>query len=67
MPLVTRASDVSSKTPKHLKAHLLKALLHQCPGCWAVGYYFIPKDGWIECNCGEQMTLVDLRAKQSAS
>ena len=34
--------------------------LYQCPGCWS--YLFMaPLDGGYECECGEGMTLIDLR------
>jgi hypothetical protein len=37
--------------------------LFQCPGCWAYGLHLAPKDGWIECDCGERRTLIDLRER----
>lgn len=37
--------------------------LHQCPGCWAIA--LVPGGIEYECECGERMTLVDLRARTS--
>ena len=36
---------------------------YQCPGCWSYGMFRVPVDGWIECDCGEAMTLIDLRSR----
>ena len=35
--------------------------VHQCPGCWAIAC--VPAGVEYECECGERMTLVDLRAR----
>lgn len=39
-------------------------LMHQCPGCWSAGFHEPPEDGWIECDCGEKMDVIDLRAAE---
>jgi hypothetical protein len=37
--------------------------VHQCPGCWAIA---LVADGVeYECQCGERMTLIDLRARST--
>ena len=49
--------------------------LYQCPGCWSYGLWAIPvgggrsktDEGWIECECGERMTRIDLRRSERAS
>lgn len=48
---------------------LIKTLwLMQCPGCWSYGTFALPLNGWVECDCGEKMSAVDLRlADQNAS
>lgn len=40
--------------------------LYQCPGCWGYGLFRRPVskrrgEGWIECECGERMSRIDLR------
>ncbi len=37
-------------------------LMHQCPGCWSVSALPATADGY-ECECGERLTLIDLRAR----
>jgi hypothetical protein len=39
-------------------------LLHQCPGCWSYTLHEPPEGGWVECDCGEKMDVVDLRDKK---
>jgi hypothetical protein len=34
-------------------------LLGQCPGCWAV--HRLPSTADYECECGERVTVIDLR------
>lgn len=36
-------------------------LLMQCPGCWSVVESEKPQGGWLECDCGEKLTVIDLR------
>ena len=43
----------------------LESFLYQCPGCWSYGTFLKPKDGWIECDCGQRMTRVDLRNSET--
>jgi hypothetical protein len=38
--------------------------LYQCPGCFSYGPSSRPEGGWIECECGERMTLIDLRERR---
>lgn len=41
-------------------------MLYQCPGCWSYGIW--PKiPGGYECDCGERLTLIDLRARREQS
>lgn len=35
--------------------------VYQCPGCWAIA--LLAGGVEYECECGERMTLVDLRAR----
>jgi hypothetical protein len=42
-------------------------MLHQCPGCYSTGLHTVPEGGWIECECGERRTLVDLRSLDKPS
>lgn len=42
-----------------------KKRLYQCPGCWS--HDELPRvtnDAYIECSCGERMTLIDLRERR---
>lgn len=36
--------------------------VYQCPGCWSVTVNPNPADGDWECECGERLTCIDLRA-----
>jgi hypothetical protein len=36
----------------------------QCPGCWSVNLCVVEGD-WLECDCGEKLTMIDLRAGSS--
>lgn len=53
---------------ERLAAPMVAALdkrLYQCPGCWSYGCYPRPPEGaWRECDCGERMTLIDLRERR---
>lgn len=33
----------------------------QCPGCFSVSMGGRPAGGWLECDCGEKLTVIDLR------
>jgi hypothetical protein len=34
----------------------------QCPGCWSADLVEDPRpEGYIECDCGEKWTVIDLR------
>ena len=33
----------------------------QCPGCFSASLGCEPENGWLECECGEKLTLIDLR------
>ena len=35
---------------------------HQCPGCFSASLAAAPEDGWLECECGEKLTDIDLRS-----
>lgn len=37
------------------------SLYMQCPGCWSLVEGEAPKGGWLECECGEKLTVIDLR------
>lgn len=40
---------------------MVELRMHQCPGCW--GCALQPADRPVEClECGEKMTVIDLRA-----
>lgn len=46
-------------------ASQLPRRLYQCPGCWS--FDVLPRVGdgaYMECGCGEQMTLIDLRERR---
>lgn len=36
--------------------------LYQCPGCWSYSVNEQTRSGY-ECDCGERLTLIDLRAR----
>lgn len=41
---------------------------YQCPGCWSVLQtvnHYADDDGWIECDCGQAMTCIDLRGESA--
>lgn len=34
----------------------------QCPGCWSADFVEDPRpEGYVECDCGEKWTVIDLR------
>ncbi len=39
-------------------------MLYQCPGCWSYSTNTQTRGGY-ECDCGERLTLIDLRARTS--
>lgn len=39
--------------------------LYQCPGCWSYDQLlWVTGEAYIQCNCGERMTLIDLRCRR---
>lgn len=37
-----------------------RKVVYQCPGCWSVSH-LLQIVGVYECECGERLTLIDLR------
>jgi hypothetical protein len=63
--VATLSAVCSHPGGRSARAVRLPQRLFQCPGCWMHLVTGKPDSGWVECDCGERMTLIDLRERRS--
>jgi hypothetical protein len=64
---VEDAQAVAEPSPSERDRYIERAAerWHQCPGCWSVNLLPVGKD--YECECGEALAVIDLRAEAALS